>query len=134
MEKTYEVLAQKGYITYDFFLPGLIIDALERHSGEFLVRWANEIQEKQIMVVNMLGCHDGIPLLDLKGLIPDDQIKNLIDVVVERVGYVKKLHGEKNVYYQVNADGYEAILDAELSNYNFEIVGTDSNGKIVFNY
>lgn len=244
-EKTYEVLAQKGYVTYDFFLPGLIIDALERHSGEFLVRWANEIQEKQIMVVNMLGCHDGIPLLDLKGLIPDDQIKKLIDVVVERGGYVKNLHGEKNVYYQVNAtyysalgeddnkmllaralqifmpgkpqvwyldlfagkndheavqragtgghkeinrsnlslkqieqamtqevvamqikllkfrnqfkafgidgklevmadsnklhfvwsnDGYEAVLDADLSNYNFEIVGTDPTGNIVFDY
>lgn len=108
-EKTYEVLSQKGYVTYDFFLPGLIIDALERHSGEFLVKWANEIQEKQIMVVNMLGCHDGIPLLDLKGLIPDNQIEKLIDVVVERGGYVKNLHGEKNVYYQVNATYYSAL-------------------------
>ncbi|WP_124067103.1 alpha-amylase family glycosyl hydrolase [Clostridium sp. E02] len=108
-EKTYEVLSQKGYVTYDFFLPGLIIDALERHSGEFLVKWANEIQEKQIMVVNMLGCHDGIPLLDLKGLIPDDQIEKLIDIVVKRGGYVKNLHGEKNVYYQVNATYYSAL-------------------------
>lgn len=108
-DKIYEVLAQKGYMTYDFFLPGLIIDALERHSGEFLVNWANEIQEKKINVVNMLGCHDGIPLLDLKGLIPDNQIEKLIDVVVERGGFVKNLHGEKNVYYQVNATYYSAL-------------------------
>jgi sucrose phosphorylase len=108
-EKIYEVLSQKGYVTYDFFLPGLIIDALERNSGEYLVQWASEIQEKQIMVVNMLGCHDGIPLLDLKGLIPDNQIEKLIDIIVERGGYVKNLHGEKNVYYQVNATYYSAL-------------------------
>ncbi|NLL73499.1 MAG: glycosidase, partial [Clostridiales bacterium] len=29
-EKIHEKLAEEGYLTYDFFLPGLIIDALER--------------------------------------------------------------------------------------------------------
>lgn len=108
-EKTYEVLAGKGYMTYDFFLPGLIIDALESHSGEILKKWADEIQDNGIKVVNMLGCHDGIPLLDLKGLIPDEQIEKLIDIVVGRGGYVKNLHGQKNMYYQVNATYYSAL-------------------------
>ena len=27
-EKIYETLAEKGYATYDFFLPGLFIDAI----------------------------------------------------------------------------------------------------------
>ena len=108
-EKIYDLLANKGYMTYDFFLPGLIIDALERNNGEALVNWANEIQDKEIQVVNMLGCHDGIPLLDLKGLIPEEQIQTLIDTVVERGGYVKNLHGQKNVYYQVNATYYSAL-------------------------
>ena len=57
----------------------------------------------------MLGCHDGIPLLDLKGLISEEQIQNLIDTVVSRGGYVKNLHGQKNVYYQVNATYYSAL-------------------------
>lgn len=108
-EKTYEVLADKGYISYDFFLPGLIIDAFESHSGEKLKEWASELQEKGIKVVNMLGCHDGIPLLDLKGLISDEQIERLIDIVVSRGGYVKNLHGQKNIYYQVNATYYSAL-------------------------
>lgn len=108
-EKTYELLAEKGYMTYDFFLPGLIIDALESSRGEHLAGWAEELQEKKIRVVNMLGCHDGIPLLDLKGLIPDAQIEKLIHVVVNRGGFVKNLHGQKNVYYQVNASYYSAL-------------------------
>ncbi|HEX2926635.1 MAG TPA: glycosidase [Ruminiclostridium sp.] len=108
-EKIHEKLAQEGYLTYDFFLPGLIIDAFERHTNEFLLKWIKDIQEKDIKVVNMLGCHDGIPLLDLKGLIPDEQIENLIRKVVERGGYVKDLHGKKNIYYQVNATYYSAL-------------------------
>ena len=108
-EKIYELLASKGYMVYDFFLPGLVIDAMERRSGEFLKRWADEIVEKNIRTVNMLGCHDGIPLLDLKGLLDEDSIGRLIDTVVARGGYVKNLHGQKNVYYQVNATYYSAL-------------------------
>lgn len=108
-EKIHEKLAERGYITYDFFLPGLIIDALERGANEYLIRWISDIQEKGIRAVNMLGCHDGIPLLDLKGLVPDAQIERLINTVVDRGGYVKDLHGQKNMYYQINSTYYSAL-------------------------
>ena len=90
-------------------LPGLIIDALESGNGEYLKKWADELQAKKINVVNMLGCHDGIPLLDLRGLLPEERIQSLIDIIVKRGGYVKDLHGEKKVYYQVNATYYSAL-------------------------
>ncbi|MBR4670720.1 MAG: sucrose phosphorylase [Butyrivibrio sp.] len=108
-EKIYETIADKGYMTYDFFLPGLIIDAFENKYGDTIVKWANELIDKKIRTVNMLGCHDGIPLLDLKGLISEEQIQSLIDTVVSRGGYVKDLHGAKNMYYQVNATYYSAL-------------------------
>lgn len=108
-EKNYEAIAEKGYMTYDFFLPGLIIDAIEGADGKVLKRWADELMEKKIKVVNMLGCHDGIPLLDLKGLIPEERIQALIDTIVERGGFVKNLHGQKNMYYQVNVTYYSAL-------------------------
>lgn len=57
----------------------------------------------------MLGCHDGIPLLDLRGLLPEADIQRVIDAVVANGGYVKDLHGAKNVYYQVNAAYYSAL-------------------------
>ncbi|MBP3817822.1 MAG: glycosidase [Butyrivibrio sp.] len=110
-EKIYEVVANKGYMTYDFFLPGLLIYAIESKSGTLLKKWADEIQEKKIRVVNMLGCHDGIPLLDLKGILPEEDIQNMIDTIVGRGGFVKDLHGAKNMYYQVNATYYSALGD-----------------------
>lgn len=108
-EKIHETISEKGYLTYDFFLPGLVIDAFERQTNEKILAWISDIQKKNLRVVNMLGCHDGIPLLDLKGLLSDEQIENLIKTVVARGGYVKDLHGAKNMYYQVNATYYSAL-------------------------
>ena len=61
----------------------------------------------------MLGCHDGIPLLDLKGLLDEESIQNVIKATVDRGGYVKDLHGAKNVYYQVNATYYSALGESD---------------------
>ena len=108
-EKTYKQVADMGYMTYDFFLPGLLIDAIEKKDASTLMKWANEIYTDKIRTVNMLGCHDGIPLLDLKGILSDEEIQNLIDTVVKRGGLVKDLHGKKNMYYQVNATYYSAL-------------------------
>ena len=108
-EKIYETVADKGYMTYDFFLPGLLIYAIEKKNGEVLMKWAKEMQDEKIRVVNMLGCHDGIPLLDLKGILPEEDIQDMIDTIVGRGGYVKDLHGAKNMYYQVNATYYSAL-------------------------
>ncbi len=108
-EGSYLTLAEKGYMTYDFFLPGLMIDAIENRDPEGLIAWAREQKDKGIRCVNMLGCHDGIPMLDLKGLVPDDRIQELIDLIVSRGGMIKNLHGKKNMYYQVNATYYSAL-------------------------
>ena len=106
---SFRTLAEKGYMTYDFFLPGLLIDAIEHRDGQYLIRWAREQRDQGIRCVNMLGCHDGIPMLDLKGLVPEDRIQSLIDLIVARGGMIKNLHGKKNMYYQVNATYYSAL-------------------------
>lgn len=112
-EQIYKKLSDKGYMTYDFFLPGLIIDAIENKRSCYLSAWAKEMLESGIAVVNMLGCHDGIPLLDLKGILPEQDIENLIALIVTRGGLVKNLHGQTNIYYQVNATYYSALGESE---------------------
>lgn len=108
-EKIYSIIAKKGYMVYDFFLPGLLITAIEKNNASLIYNWASEIINNKIETVNMLGCHDGIPLLDLKGLLPEETIQEIIDLIVSRGGYVKDLHGQKNLYYQVNATYYSAL-------------------------
>lgn len=122
----HEEVAAEGFTIYDFFLPGLLIDALDRGTHKHLLNWLSEITEKQIKTVNMLGCHDGIPVLDLKGgdnkghsipgLLSDDQIDNIIANILDRGGRVKNLYGpdgKKISYYQVNATFFSALGEDE---------------------
>ncbi len=123
----HEELAERGYPFYDFFFPGLVIDAIESGCSDNLNRWANEIVQKGFSTVNMLGCHDGIPLLDLKGgtdskgreregLLSDQRIDALIDIITSRGGRVKDLFGpdgKKISYYQVNTTFLSALGEDE---------------------
>ena len=97
----HEEVSQQGFPIYDFFFPGLLIHSLEQSTNKKLIQWINELITKNIKTVNMLGCHDGIPLLDLKGktvdgidkkgLLSDEQIDALIKIIIDRGGRVKKL-------------------------------------------
>ena len=115
-------LSERGYPIYDFFFPGLVIDAIDTGSSEHLVRWINEITERDITTVNMLGCHDGIPVIDLRGgagrdgLLPDATIETMIERLLERGGRIKDLYGAdgtKISYYQVNATFFSALGESE---------------------
>lgn len=112
-EGIYRTLSEKGYMTYDFFLPGLLLDAIERKRSGYLKQWALELYHEKIQTVNMLGCHDGIPLLDLKGILEKEDIDYLIRILVERGGYIKNLHGQENVYYQINTTYFSALGEDE---------------------
>ncbi len=119
-------VSEAGYPIYDFFLPGLLIDALDRGTHQHLQRWIEEIQRDGIRTVNMLGCHDGIPVLDLagaevegnyqKGLLAEVEIENIIERTMARGGRVKNLFGpdgKKIAYYQVNATYFSALGEDE---------------------
>ena len=108
-EGIYKQMAEKGYLFYDFFMPGLILYSIEKHDCSLLTKWANEIIENNYKTVSMLGCHDGIPLLDLKGLVPEEEIQQLTETILSRGGIIKNLYGQKNVYYQVNSTYYSAL-------------------------
>lgn len=122
----HDEVANEGYAIYDFFLPGLTIHAIEKGTNKALVSWAKEIISKGYQTINMLGCHDGIPLLDLKGkevdgvyhkgLLEDAEILEMMDLILDRGGRVKNLYGadgKKLSYYQVNATFYSALGESD---------------------
>jgi sucrose phosphorylase len=122
----HDEVAKEGYAIYDFFLPALCIHAIEKGTNKALLTWAKEVIAKGLKTVNMLGCHDGIPVLDLKGkdvngvyqkgLLEDTEIEELMHLIIERGGLVKNLYGadgKKISYYQVNATYFSALGENE---------------------
>lgn len=123
----HEEVASEGFPIYDFFFPGLVIDALDRGTNKHLLRWIEEIFEKDLKTVNMLGCHDGIPVLDLKagkdmhgtpraGLLSDEELDATMERIMDRGGRVKSLYGpdgKKISYYQINATFFSALGEDE---------------------
>ncbi|HQZ24990.1 MAG TPA: glycosidase [Flavobacterium sp.] len=122
----HDEVANEGYYIYDFFLPGLTIHTIENQTSKALLSWAKEIIAKGYKTVNMLGCHDGIPVLDLKGkevngvynkgLLEDTEIEKIMTTIMERGGRVKNLYdpsGNKISYYQINATFFSALGEDE---------------------
>lgn len=122
----HEEIAQQGYPIYDFFLPGLLVHALARGNNAALLHWISDIRSLGLKTINMLGSHDGIPMLDLKGkqvngsyrpgLLSDEQIEATIEDIIKRGGKTKNLYdadGKKIDYYQVNATFFSALGEDE---------------------
>lgn len=122
----HEEIAREGYPVYDFFFPGLVIHTLDTGDNEALLRWIDDIQSKDLQTINMLGSHDGIPVLDLRGkqvggtyragLMRDEDIEATMARVIERGGRTKSLYGadgRKIDYYQVNATFFSALGEDE---------------------
>jgi sucrose phosphorylase len=118
----HDEVANRGYYIYDFFFPGLTIHTIENKTSKALLSWAKEIIAKGYKTINMLGCHDGIPVLDLKGkevngvynkgLLEDVEIESIMNKIMERGGRVKNLYdpsGKKISYYQINATFFSAL-------------------------
>jgi sucrose phosphorylase len=122
----HEEISREGYPVYDFFFPGLVIDALDRGKNESLLKWMRDLLDKKIQTINMLGSHDGIPILDLKGikiggtyrpgLLSDEMIEETVQRIMKRGGITKNLYdadGNKIDYYQVNATFFSALGEDE---------------------
>lgn len=122
----YRKIASEKYYFYDFFSPGLILHTIENQTNVALVKWIKEIIKNDYKTVNMLGCHDGIPVLDLKGkeangiynkgLLTDNEIDELMSKILERGGRMKNIfdaNGNKISYYQINATYFSALGESE---------------------
>jgi sucrose phosphorylase len=122
----HEEISREGYPVYDFFFPGLVINALDRGRNGALLDWIQDIQNHNLQTINMLGSHDGIPVLDLKGiklggtyrpgLLSDELIEETVQRIIDRGGLTKNLYdanGKKIDYYQVNATFFSALGEDE---------------------
>ena len=109
---THEALAERGYWTYDFVLPGLLLHALETGTAARLCDHLRRSPDRQF---TMLDCHDGIPVQpDLDGILESEEMLWLADLVQRRGGNVNRILSESHAdggvdVHQLNCTYYSAL-------------------------
>lgn len=111
-----ERIAEKDYYVYDFALPMLLINALYYGQTQYLKNWLNICPRKQFTT---LDTHDGIGVVDVKDLLPDEEIDRTKEDIFKFGANVKKIYNTaayNNLdIYQVNCSYYSALGDDDAS-------------------
>ena len=107
---THQELSRRGYWTYDFVLPGLLLHAFEVGDA---TRLAEHLAGSPGRQFTTLDCHDGIPLRpDLDGILTPAEMSALADGVVARGGNVNRILGDPGDgpdVHQLNCTYYSAL-------------------------
>ena len=108
---THRRLSAHGYWTYDFGLPGMVLNALYTGKANRLAEHLARAPAKQFTI---LDCHDGIPVRpDLDGLLEPAALRDLAERTVTRGGNLNHILSpvdptELDVH-QLNCTYYSAL-------------------------
>lgn len=105
-------LAEKGFYTYDFSLPMLVLYSLYVGNTAYLKHWLKICPRKQFTT---LDTHDGIGVVDVKGLMSDEDILAAKELLFKKGANVKKIYNTEAYHnldiYQLNCTYYSALGD-----------------------
>lgn len=103
-------LAGKGYWVYDFALPMLTLHSLYTGNARRLKEWFAVCPRKQFTT---LDTHDGIGVVDVKGLMSDREIEETVDLLYQKGANVKRVYSSAEYHnldiYQINCTFYSAL-------------------------
>ncbi len=103
-------LADKGFWVYDFALPMLVLHALYTGESKNLLHWLDICPRKQFTT---LDTHDGIGVVDVIGLLSDEEIELTKELLFTKGANVKKKYNTaayNNLdIYQINCTYYSAL-------------------------
>lgn len=109
--ETHQRLSEHGFWTYDFVLPGLVLETFQTADPLGLARHLARSPERQFTT---LDCHDGIPVRpDLDGILGPSQMQALADRVLAGGGNVNRIlseaHSNGGDVHQLNATYYSTL-------------------------
>jgi sucrose phosphorylase len=103
-------LAAHGFWAYDFALPMLMLHTLYHHSNRRLLEWLRICPRRQITT---LDTHDGLGVVDVQGLMRQEEIDRTIEGLYEKGSNIKRIYSGAEYQnldiYQVNCTYYSAL-------------------------
>lgn len=111
-------LEEKGYRTYDFQLPMLVLNAVFYGKTLYLKDWMKLCPRTQFTT---LDTHDGIGVVDVRYLMPDDEVLKTKKHVFELNPGISEVYAHSNTKvnfkvfdtYQINCTYYSALGESD---------------------
>jgi sucrose phosphorylase len=103
-------ISDHGYWVYDFALPMLVLQAIYDGNGSNLTRWLASCPRRQ---VTTLDTHDGIGVVDVRGLMSDEDIDRTKENLFGQGASAKRIYNTPTYnnldIYQINCTYYSAL-------------------------
>ncbi|MET0066689.1 MAG: sugar phosphorylase [Candidatus Thiodiazotropha sp.] len=107
------------HMVYQFSLPPLILHAIMRQTTDYLTRWARGLEQESLPAgctyLNFTASHDGVGLRALEGLVPDEELNELLEMMRKRGGYVsmRATTEGRDRPYELNISYFDAFADVD---------------------
>jgi sucrose phosphorylase len=106
----HQKIAAKGYWTYDFALPMLVLHTLYHHTSKRLKHWLSICPRRQITT---LDTHDGIGVVDVTDLLSEEEIQRTLKGLDEKGSNTRHIYSGPEYQnldiYQANCTYYSAL-------------------------
>ncbi len=103
----------EAHMVYQFSLPPLLVHALYSGNASYLTGWAESMPEipDGCTFFNFTASHDGIGVRPLEGLLPDEELDELIGVMKRNGGmiYTRRTSEGKDKPYEMNITYFDAM-------------------------
>ncbi|MET0029026.1 MAG: sugar phosphorylase, partial [Candidatus Thiodiazotropha sp.] len=107
------------HMVYQFSLPPLVLHAIMRETTDYLTEWARGLEAESLppgcTYLNFTASHDGVGLRALEGLVPDEEVNELLEMMRKRGGYVsmRATTEGRDRPYELNISYFDAFADVD---------------------
>ena len=115
---SYFGVGDEANMVYQFVLPPLLLHAIHTESTRYLTPWALGLQTEQLppgcTCLNFTASHDGVGLRPLEGIVPDEEVDQLLDTMRQRGAFVslRSTTEGRDRPYELNISYFDAFRAA----------------------
>lgn len=97
--------SDEASLVYQFPLPPLVLHAFQSENSDYLSHWLENLEPTQTGTTffNFLSSHDGIGVRPVEGLLPENELKKMIQNVIDRGGKInyRKVANKEDIPYEM---------------------------------
>jgi sucrose phosphorylase len=124
---TYFGDGDEAHMVYQFSLPPLLLFTIYSGNTRYLTDWATSLEQsplpKNCTFFNFTASHDGVGLRPLEGLVPDAEVKDMLEAMRDRGGYIstrRNIDGS-DIPYELNISYFDAFRNPHVESNRYHI-------------